>query len=105
MGQMDRCAVYRYFAATGELLYVGITVQPNVRYMTHFKSAPWPRFTSRITEIWYPTTAEAELVESEAIWAERPLFNKQHVGPLRNARLQAFLLRNQAFDVMARIRW
>jgi predicted GIY-YIG superfamily endonuclease len=73
----SRTAVYRFFDASGLLLYVGVTDQPTVRFAAHRASSAW--WTSvdhvRTRVSWHATREEGELAERRAIEIERPEFN------------------------------
>ena len=70
------CAVYRWFAETGRLLYVGCSTDPEARWKTLRWSEPsWTALAIRRTETWYPNVAEALDAELAAIQSEQPLMN------------------------------
>lgn len=73
-------ALYRYFDAKGELLYIGIAYDVDERAKGHARTA---------AESWYPlvarrevqsflTRAEAEDAEMRAIRSEKPRYNRRH---------------------------
>lgn len=70
-----RCELYRYFTIDGELLYIGITVDPPVRDRTHRRKAEWYELVSYRSSEWYDTIYLAEDAERIAIKTERPVFN------------------------------
>jgi hypothetical protein len=75
----ERTALYRHFDADRNLLYVGISVNPESRWKSHLYSlAEWPRFAALRTDEWFDTRAAAEAAEVAAIKAERPRFNGSH---------------------------
>lgn len=65
-------AVYRLYADDGSLLYVGISKHPEKRLNEHSQLKFWWRHVTRKEITWYPTRAEAEAVEEQAIVTERP---------------------------------
>jgi hypothetical protein len=67
-------AVYRFFDAAGRLLYVGITMDRDVRWSAH-KSKPWWPEVTRKTVAWYETEREARKAERQAIASENPVYN------------------------------
>lgn len=70
----ERTALYRYWDADGNLLYVGITNNPTVRHYQHV-SKPWRSSAVRRDIEWYETRGEALAAEARAIRAESPLHN------------------------------
>lgn len=87
-----RTALYRFFAADGSLLYVGITFDPDARQRQHERTAAmtwWPLQARRTVE-WFDSRPAAEAAEKQAIKQERPRFNERynlHMG--REARAAA----------------
>ncbi|MFD6565429.1 GIY-YIG nuclease family protein [Micromonospora profundi] len=79
---LDPTALYRFFNREGVLLYVGITVDPRVRWHQHSKDKPDWRQVVDIRLEHYDTRDEALDAERRAIQAELPLWNIQHnMGP------------------------
>lgn len=72
------CTLYRYFDASGNLLYVGISLNAITRASQH-RTAPWYRLYSSSTAQHFASRAEAAAAEVAAIQTERPIFNVQHV--------------------------
>jgi predicted GIY-YIG superfamily endonuclease len=81
-------ALYRFFNAEGQLLYVGITHRLRHRWREHartYAATWWPKAASRTVE-WYPNRIEAQRAEQEAIKAEAPLYNVMHTPRDRTPR-------------------
>ncbi|MER7905407.1 GntR family transcriptional regulator [Streptomyces sp. NPDC095614] len=78
-----RTALYRYYGG-GELLYIGISNDPDFRWKTHLyrDSREWARLATRRVDQWFKTRDEAEAAEAAAIQAEAPRFNGAHNYPL-----------------------
>lgn len=70
-----RSAVYRFYDADDNLLYIGSSKQLDVRYKDHAKKKPWWPDVHRKTETWYPTRERAYAAERGAIQTERPKYN------------------------------
>lgn len=70
--------LYRFYSATGQLLYVGITMNPPQRFKNHRDSKAWWEQVSGITVENYPTRGDLEQAERRAIQVERPLHNVIH---------------------------
>lgn len=72
-----RTALYRYFDTDGQLLYVGIAFDPEVRAEQHARSAhdTWWKLAAKRTDEWFDTRRDAEFAEIDAIARERPRFN------------------------------
>lgn len=71
----QRTALYRLFDAADDLLYVGITTDPERRWSQHGSDKPWWRLVARRTVEWHADRKAAEKAESGAVQAERPLYN------------------------------
>jgi DNA-binding transcriptional regulator YhcF (GntR family)/predicted GIY-YIG superfamily endonuclease len=76
-------ALYRLYDADDELLYVGISADPEGRWKQHSASATaagwWPQVTRKEVR-WFPTREAADEAETAAIEAEHPLHNRAKVG-------------------------
>lgn len=71
-------ALYRFYDATGQLLYVGITADPGSRWRSHARNKPWWHHVAHITLETHPTRAAVLDAECAAIRRERPLHNVVH---------------------------
>jgi predicted GIY-YIG superfamily endonuclease len=71
----ERHALYRFYDAHEELLYVGITDDPWRRWREHVLTQPWYPQVKHQAVSWYDTEAEATGAEKRAIRSERPRFN------------------------------
>lgn len=69
-------SLYRYFDASGALLYVGVTTRPRGRIQSHARESEW--FSEAVTSTieHFATREEMFRAEREAIWAEDPIQNK-----------------------------
>lgn len=75
---MGQHALYRFWNADDQLLYVGITLNPGARWKAHQYDKPWWSNVARITIELHPDRAAALASERAAIHAERPLYNVVH---------------------------
>lgn len=81
--------VYRHFNADGDLLYVGQSIKPIQRQVSHrCGDAPWWYEITRIEMEHFGTTLETEIAELRAIRDEEPRYNKKF-DPRRLASLEA----------------
>lgn len=83
-----RTALYRFYDADEQLLYIGIAYDPNLRRHQHSK-ASWRDLVAKQVIEWHPTRDAAAEAERTAIAAELPLHNTQHHpvnGPARARR-------------------
>jgi predicted GIY-YIG superfamily endonuclease len=79
MSEAERTALYRHFDANGDLLYIGISKDPEGRWMAHRgNQEPWIHKAVRRVDEWYDSRSEALGAEAKAIRAERPPFNGTH---------------------------
>lgn len=73
--EAEQTALYRFFNAGDELLYVGITGDPRSRWAQHAAEKSWWPDVARHTVQWLPSREEAEAAELAAIQGEGPLHN------------------------------
>lgn len=71
----ERTALYRLYDEAGELLYVGITNDPETRRTYHARQKAWWPDVCRWTVEWRATRDEAEAAEAEVIGRENPRWN------------------------------
>lgn len=77
--------LYRFYSATGQLLYVGITMSPPDRFKSHRKTKEWWESVSGITVESYDSRDDLVRAERRAIQVERPLHNVVHNGSRRTS--------------------
>jgi predicted GIY-YIG superfamily endonuclease len=70
----ERTALYRYLAADGRPLYIGITSHLMDRKTAHAQS-PWAQEVASFEVEWFDSQIEAATAETAAIQAERPIHN------------------------------
>lgn len=75
----QRHCLYRFFDAEGELLYVGITMNPAARWPKHSYQKPWWCEVESITLETFDSRADVLAAEREAIKTEHPRHNIVHV--------------------------
>ncbi|WP_435112379.1 GIY-YIG nuclease family protein [Nocardiopsis synnemataformans] len=73
-------AVYRLYSQDDELLYVGLSCNPEGRWKQHESDRPWWSGVARKEVSWYPTRGDAEAAERAAIQQEKPAYNSSHAG-------------------------
>ncbi len=66
--------VYECYSADNELLYVGRTNNPYVRFVEHRRKSPWLEETDRI--VW----TQCPNLEHQFILSKKPKYNKQGLG-------------------------
>jgi predicted GIY-YIG superfamily endonuclease len=76
--RQGRTALYRFYDARGDLLYVGITNSPHHRFAQHRDGSDWWEHAASRRIHWYDTRHEALRAEYVAIRRERPIFNRMH---------------------------
>lgn len=74
-------ALYRFYDAAGDLLYVGITNDTTRRFAQHAVDKVWWGLVDGDEIEWFPARADAEAAESVAIWQEQPRYNV--MSPIR----------------------
>lgn len=70
-----RTALYRLYSAAGDLLYIGVTGNPEARFASHASTKPWWPEVARHEIAWFATRELAELAEDEAILTEHARYN------------------------------
>lgn len=73
--EVPETALYRLYAANGDLLYVGIAYDPRVRWAQHRADKAWWPEVYRYALEWHPTRSRALKVEKDVIARERPRHN------------------------------
>lgn len=74
-----RTALYRYFDSNGELLYIGVSIDPDGRLKAHRDNRePWVGAAVRRTVEWHDSRPLALAAEEDAIKAECPRYNGKH---------------------------
>lgn len=81
-----RVAIYRFFDADDELLYVGISSDPALRWMQHRATKPWASEVAMRVIEWLPSRLDALLAEVQAIRTEQPRYNGTHTPYRRSGR-------------------
>ena len=76
-------ALYRFYAAGGRLLYIGITDDLRARLAAHEARKSWWPEVRRTTVEWHTTRQEALAAEAAAIRAECPVHNITHAVPAK----------------------
>lgn len=71
-------AIYRHYAADGELLYVGASLKPIQRLETHKAMSPWFYEIATVTIEWLEVGVDAHAAERKAIHDEAPKYNKAY---------------------------
>lgn len=74
-------ALYRFYDADDELLYVGISLNLPGRLHQHQKSKTWWKDVAHVAVEHFDSREEALAAEEEAIKTERPLMNVVHNTP------------------------
>lgn len=75
----ERTALYRYFDADDDLLYIGISIDPDGRLKAHRHGhAPWVGAAARRTIEWHDSRTLALKAEEVAVKTERPAYNGTH---------------------------
>jgi predicted GIY-YIG superfamily endonuclease len=67
--------VYRCYGADGDLLYIGYTVNPQMRMAAHRLKSTWYGEVARCDFARYPNHVEAYMEETRAIAVEDPRHN------------------------------
>jgi hypothetical protein len=73
-------ALYRFYGAEDDLLYVGITVDPGRRWTRHRSDKLWWTEVARIQIDQFPDRPSVLAAELEAIEQERPRYNIMHAS-------------------------
>ncbi|WP_431040041.1 GIY-YIG nuclease family protein [Streptomyces sp. P9-1] len=74
-GLWGRTALYRLFSSDGSLLYVGISNDPEKRFISHRSKSTWWDQVDGISIEWFSTRFKACQAERAAITTEQPRHN------------------------------
>lgn len=86
---MKRHALYRFFNTDGDLLYIGITIDPGSRWKGHAADKKWWHEVTTITLEHHPSRVAVEAAEIAAIQTEHPRYNIRHNDTPAPPRLRA----------------
>lgn len=81
-------ALYRFYSATGQLLYVGITSNPGSRFKQHQQDKPWWHDVAGISVEQHGSRDAALAAEARAIAVENPQHNVQRPSINKRRALQ-----------------
>lgn len=70
-----RTAVYRCYNRSGDLIYVGVAVDPDRRWQHHASHAPWWAEVGTKSIEWHANRGAALAVEASVIATEAPTYN------------------------------
>ncbi|OBB15481.1 hypothetical protein A5731_00500 [Mycolicibacterium conceptionense] len=73
--------LYRFYSTTGQLLYVGITMNPPQRFKKHRDTKDWWTEVAGISIENYDTREDLENAERRAIQVEHPIHNVVRAKP------------------------
>jgi len=96
-------ALYRLFDAAEQLLYVGISTQPETRWTQHAADKPWWPLVQRRKTEWHPDREAAESAERIAVRTEEPLYNT--AGAKRSLLATHFPIGDSMTQPQARLRF
>lgn len=92
MSESGRTFLYRAFDADGQLLYVGIAKDLEVRLKDHSRySVAWIGQVASLTAEKYPSRRAAHAAESRAIRTEGPIYNIHGSPNAESARFLAWV--------------
>lgn len=74
------CTLYKLRSSSGELLYVGLSLNVGARLTQHKQSKDWWHAVARVDLQHYATRLEALTAEERSIRMERPTHNFVHNG-------------------------
>jgi predicted GIY-YIG superfamily endonuclease len=92
--------LYRAFNAQGQLLYVGITMNPGNRFAQHSDEKPWWTDVADIRVEHFGSRDRVLAAEREAIKTEQPLFNVMHNAGNRVSHISS---KRQALENQGRV--
>lgn len=73
--------MYRIFGEADELLYIGMTNSPGIRWNGHQLVQPWWDELRSLTVEWRDSRPEADAAEKAAVLAEQPKYNVTYLKP------------------------
>lgn len=78
MTEPVKTALYRFYGADKDLLYIGVTNDLGIRWHSHAKKKSWWPEVQHLAADWHPSRREALRAEANAITAEHPRHNVGH---------------------------
>ncbi len=81
--------LYRFWAADGSLLYIGLTMDPGTRWRAHRHTQPWWATVAMVTIEHFPDRETVTLAEVAAIKAEKPKHNVRDAGSRKGKKRQS----------------
>lgn len=85
-GRPKPVAVYRFFDAAGQLIYVGQTADPKERFRRHSAESDWWSEVAHRLVDWWPDKAAAVAEEARLVAEQSPRYNVQHSPVVVRAR-------------------
>lgn len=98
----DSTYLYRHFNSSGELLYVGISINAFDRYKQHANEKEWIDEVANMTIERFPCRGDALLAESSAIVKEKPKYNIAG-NPLANQKRPAKVVEKPVISPLQRL--
>ena len=98
--------LYRHFDAEGSLLYVGVSICPDVRLQQHLNSSDWAAAIATVETAVFETRGEAEAAERRAIEEEGPIYNIRYnriPPPPRKTVQSGVYLRPEVHSALAKL--
>lgn len=77
-GPSDPSAVYRIYNTAGDLIYVGMSYDPDVRVRVQRREKVWGHEISRHEVDWHPNRAASQRAEEQLIKERQPRYNVTH---------------------------
>lgn len=102
-----KTAVYRLYDASGQLLYVGISIAPERRWSEHAREKLWWHLVAEKRVSWHDGREQALIVEEEVERLEKPRFGDTHrlgAGWRSSARKEDPTLRQGVADLAEKLR-
>lgn len=84
----ERTAVYRILGEDDELLYIGMTNNPAIRWNGHQRIQPWWNELRSMSVEWFDSREEAAAAEKAAIQSEEPKYNVTYLRRPGGSRLE-----------------
>lgn len=94
-GPTDPSAVYRIYDSNAELIYVGMSYEPDTRVRVQRREKPWGHEIARHEVDWHPNRAASQRAEEQLIKQEHPRHNVTHTPEHRVRSLRHLTIRAQ----------
>lgn len=79
LAKNPKSAVYQHLNANGEILYIGVSINPMARFGRHRSCSPWAHQVASVSIEWFDSQAEAYAEERRLVAIHQPPMNRHMI--------------------------